>query len=129
MPGNQRLPTRITRINTADARPKTPKELDSTINKVANALEGEWGSGQFDGGIDGIGFYNKRGFFWDFVIKFTGSGVVSVKLPYVITDSVVETITGSPLSNVLSFVVDSDVVSITADGETVVRSYMIPVGK
>jgi len=129
MAGQTKIPTRITSVTASDARPKTEREVSESISKFANALQGEWGSGQFDGGVSGEGCWNKRGYFWDFVIRFSATGSVSVRLPFVVAGSVVESVSLSAMTSNLSFVQDSDSVVVAASGDTILRGYMIPVGK
>lgn len=128
MPGSQRIQTTLTRISAALARPINDKETINTIATLVNALQGEWGYGAWDGGVDGEGYWNKNGAFWSCQMVFTATGSHAISLPFRGLQCLVESVViGGGQS--LIYVEDSDTVTITANGKTLVRVVNAQIGE
>lgn len=91
MPGYQNtLPSRTSVITDAWAKPKDASEMSIAFQGVIAALRGAWGTGPWDGGVEGLGYWEKHSFYWNAQLKFACTGTRTVTLPFKCINSVIK---------------------------------------
>ena len=73
-----------------DSNPKTDSDRVRVFQLMVNSLKGVNGNGAWVGGIDGDGWWIKRGFIWEASIVATLTGDVTLVLPFEANNTVVE---------------------------------------
>jgi hypothetical protein len=131
MPGYQTFPSRTSVITDAWAKPRDAAEMSTAFQGVIGALRGAWGTGPWDGGVGGNGYWCKYSMYWDAKLTFEATGLHTVTLPYRVTESVVRwwCITESgPMLNAY-YVANGQTVDINFVGTVVVELQMVKVVK
>ena len=82
----------ITIITTHDSKPENDLERERVIQLVANALIGANGYGDWDGGISGDGWWEKRGYWWTAALAADVTGDFTLELPFEANNTVVEVV-------------------------------------
>lgn len=77
-------------LTSHDSNPKTESDRVRVFQLVVNSLKGVNGDGAWDGGVDGDGFWIKRGFIWEASLVVTLSGDTIITLPFQANNTVVE---------------------------------------
>ena len=73
-----------------DSSPRDEQDRNRVFQLVVNSLKGVNGNGSWDGGIDGDGWWIKRGFIWEASLVVTLTGDVTLVLPFEANNTVVE---------------------------------------
>lgn len=83
--------TRSTTITDAHAKPLNEREKSVAWQAIVGALRGVWGTGPWDGGIEGaIGDWEKHSKYWDATLQADIDGDVTITFPFTVTRSVVK---------------------------------------
>lgn len=81
--------SRSATITGTHANPQNEQELKQSISAMANALQGTYATGEFDGGIGGTGFYHKYAYFWDAKLVTSAAGSTTITFPFTMDDTLV----------------------------------------
>jgi hypothetical protein len=116
------MANRSVTITDTNAKPKGDKEVMDTIQMTANALQGTWGDGDWDGGITGaVGSYCKRGIFWDAKLVYTISGSATIKFPFTVVESIVRITNTATLASVISYIQKGKTLAVTGSGKFILE--------
>jgi len=77
-------------LTTHDSNPATEQDRVRVFQLVVNSLKGVNGNGSWDGGLDGDGWWIKRGFIWEASLVVTLTGDTVLALPFQANNTVVE---------------------------------------
>lgn len=127
MPGIQKLPTRLTEITLALTKP-SEQERPQAWSSVINALQGQYGQGEWDGGIGGDGYWVKYGYFFDCRLKITGSGIKTITMPFSCKDSILHITNTVTLASSVVYVNGSSA-TFTINNTSIIESFFNLVGK
>lgn len=81
--------SRSATITGSHTTPQNEQELKQSVSAMANALQGTYATGEFDGGIGGTGFYHKYAYFWDAKLVTTATGTTTITFPFTMNDTLV----------------------------------------
>jgi len=76
-------------INDINAKLATPEETAETLQNLAIALKGTYGSGEFDGGLGtgAEGYYHRYAMYWDAKLVCTASGSTTITFPFTLVNA------------------------------------------
>jgi hypothetical protein len=123
----------LTKITTAIATPQNPAELNETILQVVNALRGVHGSGEWDGGIGGIGSWCKYSAFWDAKLSFDKTQTITIELPFTAINTILKVYHINNLTSVVTiesvYLSNSKTVTFGAFGKTLIELSLVQSAK
>jgi len=120
----------LTKITTAIATPQNPAELNETILQVVNALRGVHGSGEWDGGVGGVGTWCKYSAFWDAKLYFNKVQTVTVELPFVAIQAIAKIYHIDSIVTVeYLFIENGNTMTIGSSGETLIELSLVQSAK
>jgi hypothetical protein len=79
-------------ITTHDTKPHDELDRERVFQLMANALIGVNGVGDWDGGLEGDGWWVKRGYWWEAVLTADVTGDFTLELPFEANNTVVEVV-------------------------------------
>jgi len=118
--------TRSVTITESNAKPVSEKEIKETIQMIANALEGTYGDGDWDGGITGAnGFYTQYARYWDAKLVYTLNGSADVVFPFTVVESFVRVTNVITKVTVINYIEKSRRLGVSGDGKYILEVCLV----
>ena len=113
---------KATTINESLASPKNQADVENSIRQLTNAVRGIYGTGEWDGGVAGSGYYHRYAMYWDAKLTFTGSGSTILSFPFTVVDSLVRVTDIATLTTKVYYIENNNQLSVSnLGGKTIVE--------
>lgn len=118
-------PTRIASITDSMAKPTNEREKDIAFQQIVSALRGNWGTGEWNGGIESaLGYWEKHSMFWNAHLSINANGSTEITFPFRVTDNVMVVYQDGQQPESI-YIADATMATISRVGRIVVKLDMV----
>lgn len=112
-------------ITEAMAKPQSPKEMGVAVESFANALDGTYGTGEWDGGVEGAsGFWHRYSQYWDAKLVVTISTSQLIVFPFTVIDSLLRLTKLDGTSSII-YIENAKQLNVAGNGKYVLELFFV----